>query len=477
MKVLLVNPIIRASEYPPTRFPLGLAYIASVLLDKGHEIETLDLNMNRLPEDEIKRRIKTSKFDAVGLTGMITEYQQIKYLSNLIKELRPDVKIILGGSGGTSVPELILKKTAVDIIIISEGIETIAEIADFLERGKDIKEIRGIYYKDDGGKIQITLPRAPIKDVDKILLPAREEFDFEKYIQPSNLRIFNNKIRTTNVIGSYGCPYRCTYCYHQLFGYDFRGRSPQNLVEELRMLYDDYKINGILFNDDEFVMDKARVHDICNEIKKEKLDILWGQNGRVNLMDDELLANMYSAGCRFSCYGIESGSQLILNEIKKGVRVEQAKEAVIKTWESGMLPHGYLIIGSFSETPETVQETVKFCHETSLIGQFSFMTPLPNTHLYQQARQMGRLKQSDEWLLERWGEWNEKLITNLSLIHDDELIRLKRWAEQKILFGNLAGNVWQHMKIIKMRNIMKEGFTLAKRWYTRSYEPAGSVPA
>lgn len=477
MKFLLINPIIRASEYPPSRFPLGLAYMAAVLLDKGHDIEVIDLNMNRLPEEELKRRIRTSKFNAVGITGMITEYQHIKYLSNVLKELRPDAPIILGGSGGTSVPELMLKRTQVDFIVISEGIETLIELADAIERGKDFKDIRGLYYKGKDGKIHISLPRAPIKDVDKIPLPARSEFDFEKYIQPSNLRIFNSKARTTNVIGSYGCPYRCTYCYHQLFGYDFRGRSPANLIAELRMLYDDYKINGILFNDDEFVMDKGRVHEICNEMKKEKLDILWGQNGRVNLMDNELLSNMYSAGCRVSCYGIESGSQTILNEIKKGVRVEQAKEAVLKTWESGMLPHGYLIIGSFSETPETVKETVKFCHETSLIGQFSFMTPLPNTHLYQQARQMGRLTQSDEWLLERWGEWNEKLITNMSLIPDQELIDLKRWAEKQVLFGNLMGNVLQHMKIIKMRNIMKEGLVLAKRWYTRQYEPAGSAPA
>jgi len=468
MKILLINPVIRASDYPPTRFPLGLAYIARVLLDNSHNIKVLDLNANRFKKDKIIEIIKKADAGVFCLTGLITEYQQVKWLSLLIRKYHKNKKIILGGALGTSVPELILRKTEVDVIINSEGERTAVELMDCLDKNKDVGKIKGIYFKKNN-KLKFTGSRELIKNLDKIPFPARDLFPFEKYISSSHLKLFDPKIRSTQIITSRGCPYRCTYCFKSMWGQKFRQRTVENVIEEIKMLHDKYNINGIFFNDDEFVLNRKWVSDFCNALKKENLDISWVANGRVNLMTKDLLKKMRSAGCRVICYGIESGSQEILNEMKKDVTVKQAKQAIKNTWNAGILPHGYLMIGMFSETKQTIEETIKLCNETALIGQFAFVTPFPETEIYYKAKQLGKIKHSDEWLLEHWGEFNEKLLVNLTSMSDEELKSLKRYAEKKILFGNLLINIWRHYKLIKLKNIIREGIFMVKRWYSRKY--------
>ena len=472
MKILLINPVIRASEYPPIRFPLGLAYIASVLQNEGHDVKVLDINANRWGKDELSNILRKADFDIAGLTGLVTEYKEIRWLADTLKEVHPKKPIVLGGPLGTTFPEIILKNTKVDVVVISEGIETAKELMHAFKKRTKLNDVKGLYYRSVSGAIAFTGHRPFIKNVDEIPLPARDLFPFKTYISPSNLRIFDKNIKSTEVITSYGCPYRCTYCFHEMWGHMFRARSPESVVQEIKLLHDKYGINGIFFSDDEFVLDRKRVMEICDLIRKEKLDISWVTSGRVNLMTKELLTAMRSAGCRVITYGIESGSQKILNEIGKGVTVQQARQAMKDTWDAGILPHGFLIIGLFGETPETIRETVKFCNETGLIGQFSFATPFPGTELYEEARKRGKLTQSEGWLLEHWGEYNDRLLVNLTNMSDEKLMRLKRQAERDILFGNLPQKMWKHMKIVKMKNIVGEGIFLAKRWYSKKYTNA-----
>ncbi|MDD5616298.1 MAG: cobalamin B12-binding domain-containing protein, partial [Candidatus Methanoperedens sp.] len=127
MDILLVNPIIRGSK-PPFYFPLGLSYIARMLLNAGHKVEILDINALRLTKEETTDKIKASKFDLVGLTGLVTEYSQIKWLASQFKEFHPDNIIILGGGLATLAPELVLKKLDIDIVVIGEGEETIKDL-------------------------------------------------------------------------------------------------------------------------------------------------------------------------------------------------------------------------------------------------------------------------------------------------------------------------------------------------------------
>ena len=467
MDILLVNPIIRGSK-PPFYFPLGLGYIARVLLDEGHKIEILDINAYRLTKEETIDRVKASRFDLVGITGLVTEYSQIKWLAGKFKEFHPDKTIILGGGLATLAPDFVLKNSDIDILVIGEGEETIKELISAIESGKTLTDMDGVMFKNKG-VIHRNKPRKIIENLDDIHFPAWELFALEKYLKNPYLRLFDKNLRTTQIITSRGCPYNCIYCFKDMWGQRFRKRSADNIIDEIKLLKDKFNITGIQISDDLFVMDKKRVYEFCDKLIQQKIEIAWVANGRVNLMDKPLLEKMKSAGCRVMCYGIESGSQEILDSMKKGVTVMQAEKAVQETWKAGILPHGYLMIGMLGETKKTIQETVDFCNRNGLIGQFSFVTPIPNTDLFEKAKKLGKIPCDEGWVMEHWGEWNDRILINLTEISDSELIALKRKAEKDLLFGNIANNLILHLKVINSKNMLVEGFTKVKEWYLKNY--------
>jgi radical SAM superfamily enzyme YgiQ (UPF0313 family) len=232
----------------------------------------------------------------------------------------------------------------------------------------------------------------------------------------------------------------------------------------MKFLRDEYGINGIFFMDDTFVLDRERLLEICDRLIGENLDTRWAASGRVNLMNRHMLERMRAAGCRAVLYGIESGSQKILDEMRKGVRVEQARRAVLETWRAGILPVGYLMIGMFSETVHTVKETVRFCHETDLVSGFSYATPFPGTELYAQAVEMGKIEPTDaERLLERWGAWSDEILVNLTSIPDDELKAIKRSAQSQIFWGNWWRKSGLYIRTLGMRNAIREVFRFIKK--------------
>lgn len=467
MKILLINPIIRGSK-KPFYFPLGIAYIAQMLLNTGNEVEVLDINAHRFTQEETIEKIRASTFDIVCLTGLVTEYLQVKWLARQIRKFHPDTKIVLGGGLATIAPELVLEKSDIDIVVLGEGEETMKELINTIKTGKPLSNIDGIWFKEKES-IQRNKQRVPIEKLDDIPFPARDLFPIEQYLENPYLRLFDKSLRTTQIITSRGCPYNCIYCFKGMWGQRFRKRSADNIIDEIIMLKEKFNIKGIQIVDDLFVMDNKRVHEFCDKIIKQEIDITWVANGRVNVMDMPLLRKMKSAGCRVICYGIESGNQKILDSLNKGVTVGQAEKVIQETWQAGILPHGYLMMGMFDETKKTIKETVDFCNRNGLIGQFSFVTPIPNTELFELAKKRGKIPYSDEWVMENWGEWNDRILINLTEMQDFELISLKREAERDILIGNIFKKLLLHIKVINMKNIVFEGFIKAKEWYLKDY--------
>lgn len=467
MDILLVNPIIRGSK-KPFYFPLGLGYIASVLLNAGHKVEVLDINAYRFTREETFEQIKILKFDIVCLTGLVTEYSQIKWLASQFKEFHPDKTIVLGGGLATLAPEIVLKNSVIDIVVIGEGEETIKELVNGIQEGNSLNEINGIVFKEKD-VIQKNKPRKIIETLDSISFPARELFPLEKYLKNPYLRLFDKDLRTTQIITSRGCPYSCIYCFKDMWGYQFRKRSADNIIDEIKLLKDKFNITGIQFSDDLFIMDKKRVHEFCDKVIEQEIKFTWLANGRVNLMDPVLLEKMKSAGCKVICYGIESGSQEILNTMNKGVTVSQAEKAIQETWKAGILPHGYLMIGMLGETKETIRETVDFCNRNGLVGQFSFVTPIPNTKLFEEAKRLGKISSDEEWLMENWGEWNDRILINLTDMEDSELIELKKKAERDILRGNILKKSLLHLKLISLKTLFIEGLNMIHERYLKDY--------
>ena len=452
MKILLINPPIREWSKPNV-FPLGLGYIASILLQDRHEVEVLDINAHRWDREEVEGRIKRASFDVVGIGAIVTAYKYVKWLFSIIKKHHPDKKIIVGGSVGSSIPGLMLERNPVDVVCVGEGEDTVRELMKVLEGGGDLSEVKGIWYRDASAKIFENEKRSPIMDLDSVPLPAWDLFPMEIYLKnpvgaPNRNKWIDGSADqdtplSMNLFATRGCPYQCIYCYHDFMGLGYRHRSPENVVQEIDLLHKRYGVTYFHFIDDEFVIKKDFVHEFCGRIKelgkRHGQHFTWGCAGRVNLMTEELVATLADSGCVLIGYGIESGSQRMLDFIKKKVTVEQAKNAIRLTKKYLGWADCSFMIGYPGETKETIQETIDFCKELNLAPEvIFFLTPYPGTELYQMALARGKIQNEEAYLL-GLDEQGEKISVNftdfsdeeLYQIHDDMVKELKAWNEMK----------------------------------------------
>ena len=441
MKVLLINPPIREWAQPNC-IPLGLGYIAAVLLQEGHDVEVMDINAFRWSREEVERKIKEAKFNVAGTGGIITTYRYIKWLVSVLKKYHSGKKVMVGGSVATSVPETLMGKTDTDIACIGEGEQTVRELIQALEKGSDLSLVDGIWFRDGKGEIHINKPRDTIMNLDLLPFPAYDLFPMDIYLRnpvgAPNINKWqsgeavNPEALSINLNATRGCPYRCIYCYHDFIGNRYRTRSPQKELDEMKMLYQRYGVKYFHFVDDEFVMKKKFVYEFCEQVKETGLGFTWGCSGRVNLMTEDLIATMANAGCVLIAYGIESGSQKMLDIMKKRVTVEQAKQSVKLTQKYLGWADCSFMIGTPGETRETIQETIDFCKELSLVPEVIFFTtPYPGTELYEMARVQNKIGDEEEYIM-RLGEQGEQIMVNFTDFTDEELKTIKKEMVQEL---------------------------------------------
>lgn len=434
MNIALINPRLKARS-PNMWVPLGLAYIAAILEQEGHPVEIIDMNAERISQKELQRRVKDASI--VGITGMITEYQEVLRLTNIAKEAKQDIKVVLGGPLATTLPQELLQLSQADFIVIGEGEKTILKLVSAIKYGDGFSSIGGIAYRE-GDQIVVTKPAEPIANLDTIPFPARHLLNMKQYLQ-NHFESFGfeikdfKKIKSTNLITSRGCPYSCTFCFKGMWGNKWRGRSPENIIQEMELLYRKYGANGFIFNDDTFVLDRKRVFEFCNLLRGKSLDLVWYCNGRVNLMTKELLKAMHDAGCRGISYGIESGNQEILNSMRKNITLDQVREGVKWTKDAGINACGYFMIGMLGENKDTIRQTIAFAKELDLdFYGFSLVTPLPGTELYQAALEKGLIKD-----ITSLKDWNFNVNANLTAdCSDDDLAAFQNEVFRKFTLEN-----------------------------------------
>lgn len=439
MRILLINPPIREWA-KPNCFPLGLGYLSSVLLQSGHELEILDINACRWNPQEVEKQIKAMEYDLVGIGGIITTYRYVKWLISILKKYHSKQSIIVGGSLGSSIPQLMLERNEADIVCIGEGEETIKELVGFIEDGRDLSLVQGIWFKAADGSIHANPDRKSIRNLDNLPLPAWDCFPLDVYLSNPVGAPNRNKWtdgaatqdmpRSMNLSASRGCPYQCIFCYHDFMGQGYRHRSSQKIFDEIKVLHSNYGIEYFHFIDDEFIMSKRFIYQFCekmNDLRRELgPNITWGCNGRVNLVTEDLIAAMADAGCVLIGYGIESGSQKMLDIMKKEVTVEQAKEAVKLTQKYLGWADCSFMIGLPGETRKTIQETIDFCKELDLEPEVIFFaTPYPRTELYQLALRSGKIK-DEETFIQKLGEQGEIVSVNFTDFSDAELYEIKK---------------------------------------------------
>lgn len=489
LKILIISPPYRLSA---VCLPLGLAYIAAVLRKAGYPVEVIDMDVKNYAPNEYKRILQEKKFDVLCLGGMITAWNFFKFTSDYVKEIKPDVKIVIGGGVITSTPRSFLSVSPADVGVIGEGEDRILDILAAFESGRSLSDIPSIVYRENG-EIKQTAPGPLIEDLDRIPFPAWDLFEVEKSYAcfPSHDSLLTAK-RQMAIATSRGCPYQCTFCYSEK---KMRFRSVENVIAEMEELKRRYGITHFSLVDDLFVAQKKRVVHFCEELIRRKMNVSWSASGRCNLADYELYKLMKKAGCYELGLGIESGSATVLDSIKKKQTPEQVVNAVKIVQQAGIIPGGTFILGLPAETPETVRETVEVyktinSHRT-LMNQFFFATPYPGTELYNEVRKKGRIPDEIAFFekLSEKGDAVDFVINCTEAFTDNELIQTKAAVEKEVFqdfmkkhplytFSRwlIRKTPWGKLKVILLRLKMRGFAEVIRFLQTKIRVKRGQIP-
>jgi radical SAM superfamily enzyme YgiQ (UPF0313 family) len=324
--------------------------------------------------NEIKKNIRIESPDVVLINFYTFQYESAIKIAKIIKKINKKILVIASGMHPTIVPEDTIKIPYFDIVIKGEGDYTILDIVKTLMNNKSLKSVKGIYFRK-GKRIVKTLTRPLIKDLDKLPIPARNSLLNEKNYPPQLMG---------SIITSRGCSHRCTFCSRDpQWGSQLRFRNPENIVNEIEEVFNQYRTRQFMFWDSNFTTDRNRVIKICNLIKKKKLRIAWACRARVNNLDEKLIKIMKSSGCYCICLGIESGNQEILNKMKKGITLNQIRKIIKLCKKEGIFVHTWFMLGYPGENKKTIEDTLNFIKELNSDNLvLYFTTPYPTTELY-----------------------------------------------------------------------------------------------
>lgn len=427
MKILLINPLDR-DFMPPAMPPLGIAYISTVLNRLGHAVTIIDLNANRENGLSVLRdTLLKERFGLIGISSIITQYKKVKALGKFIKSSAPSTLLLMGGTGPSSTPEMYLKNCYADIVCIGEGEEIIDNLLATIEGGGILDKCQGIAFKTSDGSIVKTPKVDKPVDVNQLDFPRWDTFhSIDTYMD--NYLFKNGRKKGMSILSSRGCPGCCNFCLCN-FGRKIRCRSAENIFKEIAYLVENYKVDHIHFVDDTLITTEDRIKDISNCFNAFK-DLTWSANARVNLVNANMLKMMAKANCISLAFGIESGSPKVLKYMRKGITPQQASTAIKLTREAGISLRTYFMIGMPCETEETIEETVNFCKDNLVGGEFFFATPFPATPLYDYAKENGFLHDEDVYL-ECVGEVRDFVI-NMTRMDNERLFTLKENAEEEI---------------------------------------------
>jgi radical SAM superfamily enzyme YgiQ (UPF0313 family) len=406
-------------------------YIASYLRKSIPEIDIKIIDGSLLDKDKFLKLVRNENPDLMGLSYTTLDADNAEKISWSIKKILPDTLLVAGGSHPTAMPEITLKNSAFDLIVIGEGEETFKEIMYNIENNKinNLNKIKGVAFLKNR-KYFFTGIRPPIENLDSLPFPARDMIDLKKY----NGYYLQEKTIDTNFLSSRGCPFNCLFCSNPVWKfYKPRIRSPENIVEELSILKDG-GVNEIFDYCDEFNLNLNKTIEICNAIKESKLDIRLKTHIRADNVTNKLAESMSKAGYWLVLMGIESSSNHVLKGIRKGITIKQVIQACKKFKKYGIKVAGYFMaFNSWEEnkkikheTIEDVRRTVNFIKNMKKEGlidftHFGIATPMPGSTLYKIANNYGLIKSYD------YSKYNaQELLIDINGINQEEFKSIRK---------------------------------------------------
>jgi anaerobic magnesium-protoporphyrin IX monomethyl ester cyclase len=371
------------------RQKLGILYVAGSLREgTTFDVDVVDSLADGLDSSDIRRIIKEKKPDVVGFSVLTFNLLDCLDVAKIIREVSPSTKICFGGFHPTIYPQETLDFPEVDYIVFGEGETTFKELVKIVDLGGDLDSklgsVDGIGWKNSFGMTFINKARKAAAKLDEITMPAHDLIDLEKYTV-----VLANDSKVASIQSSRGCPSKCTFCDIRLTR--FRFRSAENVLEELVYLKS-RGINEFFLVDDQFTSNKERVLSLCKLLIDKDLGIKFKISSRIDRVDSEMLNLLGKAGCYRIHYGIESGSQRLLDYMEKEITLDQIRQTVKNTKKVGIEVFAYMMIGIPTETKEDIKKSVNLIRELKPNHvNYSICTPFPKTALYERA-----LEQEDE---------------------------------------------------------------------------------
>ena len=368
-----------------------------MLRNHGVEVSVFDQAARMASSDQVLNWIRKEDPDILGFSVLITSFRESLEFARQAKEISPDLLTVFGNYHATFNAERILKKDrSVDVVVRGEAEQAVIGLADYMNKKRGLEEIAGITFRDK--KRVISTPDAPLmSNIDALPIPDRDLTGAEYASDIFGVRVATR--RFTSVISSRGCPFRCAFCGCRKFARGvWRPRTVENIMKELLLLYSK-GFRQFLFVDDNFTLNLRRVQKLCHEIRREKLDIEWFCDSRVDNCQLEVFRDMVKAGCRLLYFGVESGNQRILNYFNKGITPDQTRKAVESARKAGIdVIVGSFIVGSPDETRKEIETTLKFAYELDIdVPQLNLLSAFPGTDVWNDMVAKGFIDEDKYW--------------------------------------------------------------------------------
>ena len=394
MYVLIINPpwpgkgygtrsqnrIIKHRSDKFLQYPVFLAYSASQLIASGHDVSYLDSVIQNLDMAQTITRVKDIGPEVIFMETT-TPSIEADYKNLISLKDATGAKIIVGGPHATYFHKEVIDECPVIDIVIRHEFDT--KIADVVSSINDPSSVSGITFRR-GNDIVENSDGHVCEDLDTVPFPDRDTVPWQDYLEA-----WYSRKPFMNMMTSRGCPYHCTFCLwpQVMYGHKQRFRSLDNVFQEIHLLVGKYGLREVNIDDGTFTTNRKRVMEFCHRLRSEKLNLIWTCNGRVDNIDEEMLREMKSAGCKMIRFGVESGSQEVLDKIKKGLTLDRIEKGFRMTKRAGIQALGGFMFGFPYDTRETVEQTIQFAKKLSPDQvQFSINMSYPGTSLYEYAK-------------------------------------------------------------------------------------------
>lgn len=455
MKCVLINPsnstvygMPMALPYPP----LGLLYVAGTL-EKEHDVCVYDYDIDLGSDEKLKEAIQREKPDVVGLTANTATIVSAKNIAKTVKEINKDILVFIGGIHATMDPDYCIKVDDFDFVLRGEAEHTALALMNSL-KDSNFEGINGLWFKRNGEVVK-NKEADYIENLDELPFPARHLIKNPLAYTPPNAK----RLPVAMMMTSRGCPGRCTFCCTKnLLGTRFRFRSPENVVEEIKYCVEKYGIKEVHLADDVFTFNKERVFKIRDLMKESNLDVDFVLfNGvRADQVDIPILMALKDLRVYQLGFGCESGSQEILNNIKKGEKLETIRNAYKMAKEVGFETWAYFVLGLPGETEDTLKETIDFAKEIDAdFPKFHILAPYPNSEVYKELMDKNLI---DDFDYEKYGI-HTKPVHHLPNLSAEDIVRWQKKAYRSFYLRPQI--IWKNMKRMRSFTQLKLNFKSA----------------